>query len=190
MDDGSTNFDPIEFIPAQRLTRFRHGGKKKFWLKFMYAFDICKKSDHDTFVFLQDDCLDLKLNDLQHIANTWSESEYVINLINDGRDECWRKHRMGLKPIPTENNTLIEVGFVDCIFMTNRKSIQLVDVPSVPNTWFDRPDKSSGVGANFTRQFRALGVPMLKPEKSFCFHGDHPSTMHPEHRKQVKLISK
>jgi hypothetical protein len=190
LDDGSDNFDIDTIVPKGFVTRFTHGGKEKFWLKYMYAVDMCKKSAADTFIFLQDDCLDLNIDELKVIAEHWKDSEYVINLINDGRDQCWGRYRMGLKPIETDNNKLIEIGFCDCIFMTNRKSLRLVEIKPVPKSWFDRPDKSSGIGAQFTKQFRALGVPMLKPEKSFCFHGDHPSTMHTEHRKQLPLISK
>lgn len=189
LDDGSTNFEPGTIVPSGRLTRFRHGGKKKFWLKFMMAIDMCKKSDHDTFLFLQDDCMDLKVDELKTIAEHWKDSEYVINLINDGREQCWGMYRMGLKPIESDNNRLCEVGFCDCIFMTNRKSMQLVEIKPVPAEWFDRDDKSSGVGAQFTKQFRSLGVPLLKPHRSFCTHGDHESTMHKEHRKVLPLIS-
>lgn len=190
IDDGSDAFDPGTVVPTGRLTRFRHGGKKMFWLKFVLALDMCKKSDHDTFVFLQDDCLNLKVDQLQFIAQHWKESEYVINLINDGRMECWGYYRMGLRPMKAGATTLQEVGFADCIFMTNRKSMRLIEIKAPPTGWFDRPDKSSGVGAQFTKQFRLLGVPMLKPVDSFCHHGDHESTMHKEHRKKVKLTSK
>lgn len=190
LDDGSDLFDPSTIVPKGRLSVFRHGGKQMFWLKFSFAIDMCKKSNHDSFVFLQDDCLDLDIESIRSIFTIWKDHEFVINLINDGREQCWGHYRMGLKPIPMKNNTLIEVGYADCIFMTNRKTLRVIEIRPVPKSWFDRPDKSSGVGAQFTKQFRLLGVPMLKPEKSFCYHGSHESTMHKEHRKKLPLISK
>lgn len=190
LDDGSDNFEPESFIPADRLTRFRHGGKKKFWTKFAMAFDICKASEHDTFLFMPDDYQDLRINELRPIAEAWKESQYCINLANDGRTSCWGFFRMGLRPIETDHNKLIEVGFCDCGFMTSRKTIEHLNIQPIPDSWFDRPDKSSGVGSQLTMAFRRMGVPMLVPERSFVYHGDHESVMHGNHRNKVKLISK
>jgi hypothetical protein len=190
LDDGSDNFDPGSFVPADRLTRFRHGGKRKFWTKFAMAFEICKASEHDTFLFMPDDHQDLRITELLPIAEAWQESQYCINLANDGRTSCWGFYRMGLRPIETDHNKLIEVGFCDCGFMTSRKTIEQINIQPIPDTWFDRPDKSSGVGSQLTMTFRRLGVPMLVPERSFVYHGDHESMMHGKHRTKVKLISK
>lgn len=190
IDDGS-DYDIENRVDPSRLTQLEHGGKKGFWRIMQEAFKVALDSPHDSFVFLADDFLHVEYLELQNLARYWKDSEYCINLINDGRDECWGKYRLGLKPIPYGVNQLIEVGFCDCGFMTNRRSLEQIKLEPVPEKWFDRPEKSSGVGYQLTVQFRIHGIPMLKPLKSFAHHGDHESKMHKEHRaNQIKLISR
>ncbi len=189
LDDGS-DFDLAAFIPRDRFTRFKHGGKQSFWKKFAYAFDLCKRSEHNTFAFIQDDLMDVDYKTMQEIGSQWVNKLYCMHLCNDGREYCWGRFRMGVKPIHYGANTLVEVGFCDCIFMTNRKTLEDLTIDPVPSVWFDRPDKSSGVGAQLTEKLRISGVPMVKPLKSLCYHGDHPSTMHGAHRKVMPLITK
>ena len=86
--------------------------------------------------------------------------------------------------------TFQECGFVDGLFITNRKTLEKIEVAQVPNSWFDRPDKSSGVGYYMSMDLRTKGVKMMIPDSSLVMHGDHESQMHKEHRKQVPLISK
>lgn len=190
IDDGS-DVDPTgKIVEADRITRFHHGGKQRFWMSFAYAFDISKRSEHNDFVFMPDDFLNLDIEALKSIASGWEESKYCVNLINDGRVECWGFHRMGLKPIKFDDQHLIEVGFCDCGFITNRLSLSNINIDPVPSTWFNMPNKSSGVGAQLSKKMRAEGVAMLKPERSFADHGDHPSIMHGDHRNEIPLISK
>lgn len=189
IDDGS-DVDPTDIIvEAERITRFKHGGKQKFWMKFHKAFEICKASEHNDFVFMPDDHLDLDVDALKEIAEDWNDVEYCVNIVNDGRSECWGFHRMGLKDQKFRDQFLTEVGFCDCGFLTNRLSLTKINIDHVAKDWFDVPHKSSGVGAQLTEKFRREGIVMLKPQKSFAFTGDHDSVMHPEHRKQIKLKS-
>jgi hypothetical protein len=74
--------------------------------------------------------------------------------------------------------------------LTNRTTIQDVTIDAIPAFWFDRLDKSSGVGYQLSMKFRNLGVKMMIPEYSYCYHGDHESVMHKKHRIAVPLISK
>ena len=190
IDDGS-DYDLSQFVPDDRFTRFKNGGKEKFWIKFAAAFDICKLSRHDDFLFMPDDFEDINIELLEGIAEGWWNKIYCMNIINDGREFCWGHHRKGLKSIPFDiDNMAYEVGFCDCGFITNRRTIQHVNIDPVPSSWFDRPDKSSGVGHQLTVKFRDMGVPMMKPKNSLAKHGNHESMMHGNHRKDVELKSK
>ncbi len=191
IDDGS-DFDIRERIHEDRLTVFNNGGKEKFWIKFAEAFHICRMSEHNDFLFIPDDFQDVDFESLELIAESWEDKLYSLNVINDGREFCWGKYKKGIEPIKsaTIDNTLVEVGFNDCGFLTNRNSLNGINIRPVPLSWFDRPDKSSGVGHMLTVQMREMGIPMMKPIKSLAFHGEHESVMHGKHRNEIKLKSK
>lgn len=186
VDDGSTNHP---FGGFKNVKSFEHGGKQKFWERYQYGLDYALASDHDNYIFMPDDFLDLKLDQIKLLFDAWQQSEFAVNIINDGREHCWGNYRLGLKPIPFLDNVLTEVGFNDCGFISNRLSIRNIKLVQMQDAWFDRPDKSSGVGFQLTNQMRKLGIPMLKPQTSLAYHGEHESKMHGEHRNQVQLKS-
>lgn len=189
IDDGS-DFDVRKIVDPDRLTKFRHGGKKKFWTKFHHAFSICQQSEHKSFVFMPDDFLELNVSLLSRISVLWRGKPHCLNLINDGRDSCWGLWpNITSGPIQFDGVKLKEVGFCDCGFLTNIESISGMMIDETPESWFNRKDKSSGVGYQLTNKFRKRGVPMFKPLKSLAFHGDHESVMHGAHRTIVKLKS-
>jgi len=189
IDDGS-DFDVGYVVPSDKLTQFKHGGKKMFWTKFHYAFNLCQNSIHKSFVFMPDDFLELNIPLLQRVALLWNRKMFCLNLINDGREFCWGKYpNLTSGYLHFEGVQLKEIGFCDCGFITNDETISGMVIEEIPKSWFDRKDKSSGVGYQLTTKFRQRRVPMLKPIKSLAFHGDHESVMHPEGRKNVKLKS-
>lgn len=191
IDDGS------DLVPQSRwqhiwdenITQFDHGGKEKFWEKFKYGIEEALDSVHDNFIFMPDDFLDIDLHKISAIHDAWEETTYSVNIINDGREECWGRHKEGHEPVDFFDTKLVEVGFNDCGFITNRKTLSLINIEPVTPDWFDRPEKSSGVGFQLTKQLRRNKVPMFKPLKSLAYHGVHESKMHPEHRKWLNLKS-
>lgn len=189
-DDGS-DFDLATIVPVGLYDkRNTNGGKKNFWLQWSKAIGVSRSLNHENYVFIPDDFLNLDIDDLMVLADTWKDLSYSLNIINDGRTSCWGNHREGIKPISYNGRIISEVGFNDCGFMTNRSVLEQIEITPVPDDWFDHPDKSSGVGHQLTKQMRELGIPMLAPDKSFATHGEHESVMHPGHRKDVKLKSK
>jgi glycosyltransferase involved in cell wall biosynthesis len=190
IDDGS-DWSKDTFFAPSTLTRFPHTGKKGFYKKWDFAIDYCLASKHNDFLFLPDDIENLNMGMIQKIIKQgWSDVPYVVNLINDGRDFCWGRFRTGQMPIEIDDTVLNEVGFTDCGFLSNRHTMEQIKIDRVQDHWFDRPDKSSGVGHQLTKKMRKLGVKMLMPTPSLCTHGDHESKMHKEHRKKNPLISK
>ena len=182
LDDGS-DFK----IEHPNVIRFKNGGKQKFWEKWFVALKIAEGSDDDLFVFMPSDFLDIDMEAIRQKHEQLKEQPYVHNIINDGRDSCW----LPFRPIKI-NEDLVQVGFTDGGFFCNRSALERISfkMAEIDQRRFKRHDISSGVGQYLTTEFTRRKVPMYRPEKSLAFHGDHPSTMHPDERVKNKLISK
>ena len=195
IDDGSaftehgiTDFGKHSTV---KLIRTPHEGKRGFWKKWVMARQLALGSNHDNFLFIPDDISKLDLDTIEAVnSQGWDEHLYAINVINCGRENCWGHWHTGQEDIEINGKTFFEVGFSDCGILTNRHTMQYVDIDQVPEKWFSRPDKSSGVGYNMTNTMRAVGVKMMMVKEGLCYHGDHESQMHGEFRKQVPLKSK
>lgn len=193
IDDGSkftkgfNNSDKYDYT----LIRTHHEGKKGFWKKWVMARQIALGSEHDYFLMIPDDISKLDLGTIKDITRQgWEDSLFAVNVINCGRKDCWGSYFTGQEPIQVNGVTLSEVGFVDCGFLTNRHTLQHIDIHEVSPEWFDRPDKSSGVGYQMSTSMRLIGTKMMMPTPGLCFHGSHESVMHKEHRVKTPLTSK
>jgi hypothetical protein len=161
-------------------------GKDKFWMRMAYAFALCLNSEHDNYLLLHDDVCNVDLERINEMHQRMKNMKYTINVVNDARVSCW-----GSRLNPTLNlKGLIYQDYFDCLGLTNRNTLSLLNVEPVPLEWFDRPDKSSGVGFQLTNKFRQKRVLMYTAEKSLVYHGDHESVMHREERKRTPLISR
>ncbi len=168
-----------------------HTGKKGFWKKWDYAINECKFSSNNWFLFLPDDVTNVDFKAIENLTKQgWDDKYLAINLSHSGHRYRWGKWDTGQQDIEVEGMLLQECGYVDGCFLTNRKTLEQITIDPVPSTWFDRPDKSSGVGYQMSMKLRKLGCVMMLPEFSYLYHGDHESVMHKEHRKAVPLISK
>ena len=189
IDDGSEWSKDTFFAPST-LTRFPHTGKKGFYKKWDFAIDYFLESEHEEVLFLPDDVKDVDLKTIKAIINQgWKNVPFAVNVINDGREFCWGRFKTGQRAVSINEVEFREVGFVDCGFLSNRHTMSQIKIDRISESWFDRPDKSSGVGHQLTKKFRKLGVKMLSPDKSLAYHGNHKSEMHTEHRKKNPLIS-
>lgn len=190
IDDGTKDAIPV-FLTDQTLISTIHEGKQGFWKKWLLARQIALGTNHDYFVFMNDDLNKVDLNAIQTVINQgWNDRLFAMNLLNCGERYRWGKWREIQPDFKLAGRTWRQCDYVDGNFITNRMTLESFDIDPVPKEWFDRPDKSSGVGYQVTMKLRALGCPMMLPDKSLAYHGDHESVMHREHRKQVKLISK
>jgi len=172
LDDGS-DYDATEMYNYCKYYRVDHKGKQKFWKIWQYMFDYGMHSDADEFIFLQDDLYNVDLEGLRQVE---TPEKYALNLMDVGPDRGWSP-----------------VGYVDCIFKTNRKTLEAIDwqVPPVnPKRWAGRPELSSGVGQNLSQLFYRKKIPMILPDRNYASHGDCESKMHPELRKKEPLIAK
>jgi len=196
IDDGSPCFKDdyyslrlMRSAPVQ-IIRTHHEGKKGFWKKWVMARQIALGSHHDYFLMIPDDISKVDLDSIKAITKQgWDDSLFAVNIINCGRSECWGEFKTGQANVKINDVTLNEVGFVDCGFLTNRHTLKHIDIHEIPDVWFDRESKSSGVGHKMTNSMRQIGVVMMMAEEGLCYHGDHESVMHPEHRKETPLKS-
>lgn len=190
IDDGSKN-QTFKTKLNQTVINTQHEGKRGFWKKWVLAQQIALGTKHDHFLFLPDDVSNVNLEALKEITRQeWDENFYAVNVINCGRTSCWGEFSVGQQPMQIGGVNLFEVGFVDCGFLTNRRTLECLEIEPPRSGWFDRPDKSSGVGYNMTQNMRMLGASMLMAEEGLVYHGDHPSQMHGKFREEVPLVSK
>ncbi len=173
--------EPDKEINAQ-LIKTNHEGKKGFWRKWIIARQLALGSGHDYFLFLPDDIRDLNLQAIEELTKQgWDDLLFAVNIINCNRDQCWGYYRTGQEDIEIGDTILKEVGFVDCGFLTNRTTLDYVPIREIGEGWFDRPDKSSGVGAQMTESMRIVGTKMMMPFPGLCHYDwKHASVMHPK----------
>ena len=185
IDDGS-DYKALPFLDKCDYYRFRHKGKEGFWMQWQYAFDIARDSDADWFFFAPDDIYNVNMDEIKRL--TQSEEPFAFNYLNVGWNRNWT-------PIPKMEAVWFDgyrVGYVDGAFVTNRKTLEMLDfkIEPVDPLRFSIPNISSGVGQYLSLRLARLGVPMWMPTKSLAYHGDHESEMHPIERKLNPLIAK
>ena len=195
IDDGSEyNFETLSTIDRsdwKLLSNPFNGGKEKFWERWLEALSGFKESNEEYVLFLPDDVSNIQIDKIDNLCNQgWDDYLFAVNVLNDGRENCWGEFSLGQIEINIDKVKYREVGFVDCGFLSNRNTMSKINIDEVPKSWFNRSDKSSGVGYQLTTKMRELGVRMMTPDKSLAYHGDHDSVMHPEERKNNPLISK
>lgn len=194
IDDGSdwmVSDLPEWMRDESTIIKTIHEGKQGFWKKWLLARQIALGTNHDYFVFMPDDLSKVDIPAINEIISQgWDDNLFALNLLNTGERYRWGKGQGTQEDFELAGRIWQQCDYVDGAFVTNRATLQAIEIDPVPSTWFDRPDKSSGVGYQMTMKLRVLGCPMMLPDKSLAFHGDHDSVMHKEHRKQVKLISK
>lgn len=183
VDDGS-QYDAEPFADRCDYYRFTHKGKEGFYLQWQYIFDICRESDDDWFMFIQDDVSNVYMKGIKDVCSQLGE-EYAFNFMRRGKDRGWTL----IKQKKTDFG--FQVGYVDCNFCTTRKTLEKINfhIEPVDVSRFQRPNISSGVGQQLSRKFAWKNIPMYIPKKSFAYHGDHESIMHPSERKTNPLIS-
>ncbi len=195
IEDGD-NYDVDKFKPFNRedwkiISNQIHGGKQLFWKRWEQALNEIPSYKHEWICFMPDDISQINLPAIESFTKQgWGNMRVAINLSNSGTRYRWGKYSSGQPDIEIDGMLLQECGWVDGLFLTNRYTLEGIQMDEVPESWFNRPDKSSGVGYQLTKKFQSKRVKMMLPEYSYCFHGDHESVMHPEHRKEVPLISK
>ena len=193
IDDGSDWSKEGEWsfnqdFPHASLIRTNHEGKEGFWKKWVIARQIALGSDHEYICFFADDFSNVNMKEIEKLTQQgWEDNLFAVNILNDGRTDCWGRFSTGTEDFKISQTEFFEVGFVDCGFMTNRRTLEYVDIDQVPSSWFQRKDISSGVGYQMSKKMRAFNIPMMMPRPSLAKHGQHFSQMHGEFREDISL---
>lgn len=187
IDDGS-DFDVEPLRRYCDFYRFPHVGKPGFWRLWDAALKVCYSRRDDYFLFLQDDVKDIRLDTIKQA--TEGLDLFAFNIMRRGSDRGWVQKawfEVELNGLPC-----YDMSYVDCIFSTNRKSLNKVGwyMDGIGSRRFLRPTISSGVGQQLSRRLHGAGIPMYMPEKSLAYHGAHESKMHPVERKNNPLVSR
>lgn len=195
IDDGSKWTEQSELFFTfysfpHNIIRTNHEGKFGFWKKWVVARQIALGSNHDYFLFLPDDVSDLKLNEIKSLTEQgWDDRLFAMNLGNEGEMYRFGRRLTKQMPINLAGTMFRECGYVDGMFLTNRKTLDLCEINKVPESWFKTKEISSGVGYQMTRTLRMMNAIMMRPDESLVYHGDHESKMHKEERKKNPLIT-
>lgn len=183
IDDGS-DYDYSQHKKYCTYHRVPHKGKTHWWMNWQGAFDICKESESDHFLFLVDDWHSYDIDRIQWIQKQFGQHRYAFNIANHGVARQWT-------PIKQWQTTIkgfecFRVGFVDCCFFTNREALNRLDwtMGPVDPKRFQNPRISSGVGKSLSKRFLKAGVPMLKPAKSLCKKHNVQSQMNKQEREK------
>lgn len=185
IDDGS-EYKALPFLDKCDYYRFDHKGKEGFWLQWQYALDIAKESNDDWFFFAPDDISNVNMAEIERL--TQSKEPFAFNYMNIGSGRGWTP----LGQHKTDWFDGYRIGYVDCAFVTNRVTLDLLHWQILPISQkrFLNPSISSGVGQQLSHRFARLNVPMWMVSKSLAYHGDHDSEMHPEERKRNPLVTR
>lgn len=181
VDDGSDyNYTDLNC----EYYRYDHQGRQGFWTLWGEALKLC---DDEWVLFLQDDVTNVNLKEIKRL--TEGLDLYAFNIMHRGTHRGWTniKH----EPTTIKGIDCHIVSYVDCIFATNKKTLDKLGrhMNPVSPFRFENPYISSGVGQQLSQRFKKLGIPMYMPDKSLAYHGDHESKMHPQERKYNPLCS-
>jgi hypothetical protein len=146
---------------------------------------MAKESNEDEFLFLQDDVENVQVEKIKQATECLDE--YGFNIMRRGSPlRGWTQIRT--KPVTLNGIECFQCGYVDCIFATNRKTLEKIGFKMNPISPYRREDLSSGVGEQLSQRFAKAEIPMYFPKSSLAYHGDHESKMHPN-REVNNMIS-
>lgn len=185
-----TIFDDGSDFPREdeRVIRLPRQGKRNYWKIWDKMLHHAEDNLADLYIFMPDDFQDLDIERIKELHGEFKHSEYIYNLVNDGRLKQW----IAFDPKKIDDNTM-QIGFTDCGFFCNRPALHTLGfyMKDPRDEWFRQGEHmSSGVGMMLSHRAYRTRIPIYLPSKSLAYHGDHDSVMHPQERKNNPLKSK
>ena len=193
-DDGSE--PPVSLSPSFEnikvdLISSVNLGKKKYWETVNKIFNAMESKNADLYYYMADD-LDIVDDFFDKSISSWmgikDDKKLSLNLLNDGRDKCWTNYDRHM--VCFNGFEVYQSQWLDMIMMFDHKLVkQRVD--EIPlSRWKNRPNLSSGVGAQLSTKNHKAGFAMYQVKESLVRHGDHDSQMNFEERKLNPLLTK
>ena len=99
-------------------------GKRNYWIQWRTAFQLAQDSEDDLFIFMPDDFQDLDYNKIKEIHETLKTRAYSCNIINDGREQCFRPYNN--RDLTLNGTDFKEIGFNDGGFFCNRATLEIL----------------------------------------------------------------
>lgn len=196
LDDGSNKMvklNDVEFHNVNDLCLYRstrNNGKQGYWKTVSFIFDKMSEIQADYYYYLGDD-LEVRDDFFNRSTNIWDAiadpKKISLNLLNDGRDECWTKFKRELKKMGDYNIFLSQ--WLDMIIMFDHKLLEHPIDPINKERWKRDPLLSSGVGSQLSIRLKGDGFNMYQVANSLVYHSDHNSVMNPHCRKNNPLCS-
>lgn len=182
VDDGSS-FINDEYWNQFNIMKYDHTGKFGFINKYNDVFEHFINSDYDNIICLAEDLYNIDFEYINMISEVNINDEYIFNILTDSRKTNW----INIDPIYL-SNFVERLYFTDCAFITNKQTIKKLYPLILPNNWFNKENKSSGVGYLMSHKCLELEIPIYRRIYSCCEHDSESSVMHPEERKNNPLI--
>ena len=147
-------------------------GKDKFYLRMNEAgLRICLESNHDKYLIIHDDCINVDLEACQEIIDT--DSLVIVSPHTDQRRGQWSGNKDGGVVGKIGKYSIIDIDFNDGMTLTNRKTLEAIgSIEQMSQDWRNA-HASSGVGFQVTTKARLNGIKMYGTIPSLLFHGNH-----------------
>lgn len=164
-------------------------GKSQYYKTINRLYEYVRDHKADYYVQLPDDVqIDQSFFDeaVSQFAAIQDSKKVCLNLLNDNRtNPGWVQFER------VQRGHVWLTQWMDLCFISNRNFFAFLNfvVQPVSLSWAGNPERSSGVGMQLSQRLFRRGHNMYMVMKSLVAHDDHPSVMHPEHRKSTPLIT-
>ena len=192
---NSPGFEDIECVKSSfRFTK--NNGKKGYWRVIDRVMQDAGSMSFDYFFLIQDDCVLVPdffakaISDWNEIedANKGSYCTFTPRTIYNRL--MWESSKA--KDVVFNGKKFISTGYVDCIFMVPRSTLELLEFTIQPisaDLWKVNPNYSSGVGKQLSGRLRSMGKTMYGAWSSLVITSESSSKMNPRERMRNPLES-
>ena len=170
-------------------------GKKDYWKLIDFAYRKLQAMPFDYLIQLHDDIrlvdgfFDKAVNSFDSIPD---RKKACLNILNDySRDGKTFWTAENITDLSYAGIDYMRTGWVDMCFVSSKNYLRYLNFTILPvsHKWSADKNLSSGVGKQISQRLIGAGKHIYQLKKSIVIHDAHPSVMHPEHRKQVQLIT-
>lgn len=201
-DHSKENYKPVkEYLSEYFQGKFEYienginCGKKYYWKTINTGYLRMAREKFDYFIQLADD--------MNLVDGFFKKAVTTFRAIPDTKLAClnisadWSRL---MKPfwtpyIPHDvsfgKTDLVKTGWMDMCFIASHRFFEVLSymINPVDPRWSSKAGVSSGVGMQISRRLISQGMSIYSVKRSLVISDDHPSVMHPEHRKETKLLT-
>lgn len=201
-DHSPADYRPVEqYLEEHFKGRYRYlvnpvnQGKKNYWKTVDKGYNLIADIRYDYFFQIADD--------MRLVAGFFRKAMRAWDIISDKRKAClnisvdysrlmrpfWTSYHP--HPVSFGNHEYIRTGWTDLCLVSAGEYLDALNytVSPVDPRWSGNKELSSGVGMQISRRLIGSGFSIYSLKRSLVISDDHPSVMHPELRKEQKLIT-